>query len=184
MSEPEAVELYLWAELWQYKSGRLGWSLKDANGESIDPQAASELVLELGEWLLTNGGSGDVVSSIFIHSSGKLTTRSAHYLDMTRREEFVWVKKSLRKAVQSQLGHMAQPGFLFSLVYSTEWLWHRLMGHFKHSQNAPLAAATPVAGAGGTLLSEASEAAQEQSARAGGNVVQFRKPPRHDLSIL
>lgn len=176
MSDADEVTQYYFVELWQYESGKLGWSLKDANGEPIVKAEAANLALEMGEWLLAE--DGEIVASMFLESSGRVHVRRAPSFDVSRCETFVWLKRRMRASTLRYVDAFAPPGRLYDWYSHAEWLWHKLRGHFKASQSARAAAATPAPATPADTVSDASEGRENSSAQAGGNVLAFRPPPR------
>jgi hypothetical protein len=177
VSELEKVDQYFHVEMWKYESGKLGWSLKSANGESVDRAEASYLALEMAEWLMSSDGS-EIIASVFLESNGVVHVRRAPGLDITRRDSYVWLKRRLRASVLRFCDTFAPPGRFYDWWSSVEWLWYKVTGRMQRSQTLPAAAATPVASAPPEKLSEASEGLVTGSAQAGGNVLAFRRTPR------
>jgi hypothetical protein len=178
VQELDPVSQYLEVELWKFESGRLGWSLKDKNGDKIDALAASDLVFELGEWLLA--ADGEIMASIFLHRDGAITTRRHPELDITIRKNFMWIKRQLQRSALRLNDEWAPGGLLRLFVYSMEWRWHKFRGHLKRSQNRATAAATCVAVGPLSTASEASECSENAGTPAPANVLPFRRTEKRD----
>lgn len=182
MPDLEPLAQYYDIEVWEYESGRCGWSIKSLSGRAIDKGYLGSLVLELGEDLI--GGDHEVLASLFFRDDGSVTTRKTKDIDFKGLKNYVWVKTRLYQSAHYLVYRDAEikVSKLLRGLWTVQWYWHRFRGRFKASQTKAAAAATHVAPTPVDVVSEQSEASEQGSAP---NVLPFRKHGKqHDIRPL
>lgn len=175
MSDFETVTEHLILEVWGMESGKICWSLATCENEAVNPLTAEPMILEAVENFISVHSENPVVLHTFCQHNGHTVTRWLTDFDFSTYENFITMKSNLYRALWHILGKDFIPSWLL-IVWSIEWFYHKLRGHFKQSESKRDGVATPVPATPMKSASDLSEAPLGQSQLGSGTVVPFRRP--------
>lgn len=166
----DPVKEFVTIDLWYYEDGRIGWKVKSNCNEEMDREATASMMLELAESILA-GEKDQIVASMYFSMTGSITTRRLPSVDFSTFKDWMWLKSQMHQAQWYFVQRSSPPRWRWYL-WSLQFIWHKLRGHFKPRQT-PLPAPhyTPPATVT-EMLSERSTAVEKASkAPAGGGTV-------------
>lgn len=177
---------YLLLEMWEEQNGELTWRLMNPDAELPDQDTLESMTGELCEAIFARDKS-EVIFSITTCREGENLVRYHEENNHHGYAQYLWTKRVLYRNQWRMLtgpGKTREPGLVIQALWSLEWFWHNLLGHFAYAQKTYAAAARQVAATPAEDVSEPSEGV-ENSPEQGGVVVPFvRRRKRDDLSEL
>lgn len=136
MSDLKPVDLYFTTEIWQHTDESLGWRLV-SNLDTLDKTKTAGALREVAQQMNAEAEGSPVVISIMMHDNGLVfmdTEPDRMFFDYT-----TWMLTRMNMMMcldKASSGSARVPGLFRKLIWSAEWFWLNVIGHFEGHQKA------------------------------------------------